>query len=65
MLIDGRVNCIPGLNQWSGVTKAYVQLLGAWLESGENKIVLTPNLKIDGKAAWGFKGLIPDDWVKV
>lgn len=38
---------------------------GAWLGSGENKVVLTPNLKIYGKAAWGFRGLIPDDWVRV
>jgi Glycosyl transferase family 11 len=38
---------------------------GAWLGSVKNKLVLTPNLKINGKAAWGFEGLIPDDWVIV
>lgn len=38
---------------------------GAWLGGREDKLVLTPNLKIDGKTAWGFKGLIPDDWVRV
>jgi len=38
---------------------------GAWLGSGENKVVLTPNLKSDGKTAWGFKGLIPAEWVSV
>ncbi len=38
---------------------------GAWLGGRENKVVLTPNLKIDGKAAWGFKGLIPNEWLRV
>lgn len=39
---------------------------GAWLGGmGTGKIVLTPNLKIDGRTAWGFKGLIPDDWARV
>jgi len=38
---------------------------GAWLGSREDKVVLTPNLKIDGKAAWGFKGLIPNEWLRV
>ena len=38
---------------------------GAWLGSGENKVVLTPNLKSYGKVPWGFKGLIPADWVRV
>jgi hypothetical protein len=38
---------------------------GAWLGGGEDKIVLTPNVKIDGKTAWGFKGLIPNDWGQV
>jgi hypothetical protein len=35
---------------------------GAWLGKEENKIVLSPNLKIEGKTAWGFKGLIPSKW---
>lgn len=38
---------------------------GAWLGGGKDKIVLTPDLKIAGKAAWGFKGLIPNDWVRI
>lgn len=38
---------------------------GAWLGEGAEKIVVTPDLKLDGKAAWGFKGLIPSEWVKV
>jgi Glycosyl transferase family 11 len=38
---------------------------GAWLGGGKEKVVVTPDLKIDGKAAWGFKGLIPNEWVRV
>ena len=37
---------------------------GAWLGGGDKKIVVTPDLKIDGKAAWGFSGLIPEAWTK-
>lgn len=38
---------------------------GAWLGGREPKMVCTPDLKIEGKTAWGFKGLIPDGWIKV
>ena len=38
---------------------------GAWLGHCKDKVVVTPALVIDGKAAWGFKGLIPADWVRV
>jgi Glycosyl transferase family 11 len=38
---------------------------GAWLGGPGMKIVCTPDLKIEGKTAWGFKGLIPDGWIKV
>lgn len=38
---------------------------GAWLSSAEEKIVLTPDQKIVGMTAWGFKGLIPDTWVLI
>jgi hypothetical protein len=37
----------------------------AWLASFEKKIVLTPNVKIEGITSWGFKGLIPEKWIKV
>ena len=37
---------------------------GAWLGGDGSKIVCTPDLIIDGKAAWGFKGLIPEGWIK-
>jgi hypothetical protein len=38
---------------------------GAWLGGRGTKIVCTPDLKLAGKTAWGFKGLIPDGWIKV
>lgn len=38
---------------------------GAWLATNKDKIVLTPNFKVDGLTAWGFDGLIPDDWIKL
>jgi hypothetical protein len=37
----------------------------AWLASFEKKIVITPNVKIEGITSWGFKGLIPEKWIKV
>lgn len=38
---------------------------GAWLGREEKKIVVAPNMKIDGKASWGFKGLIPREWIRI
>ena len=38
---------------------------GAWLGGGSGKMVLTPDLNINGKAAWGFKGLIPSSWHRI
>jgi Glycosyl transferase family 11 len=38
---------------------------GAWLGGRGTKIVCAPDLKIEGKMAWGFKGLIPDGWIKI
>ena len=38
---------------------------GAWLGDSADKTIVTPKLKIKGKGAWGFKGLIPDRWIKV
>lgn len=38
---------------------------GAWLGGSTDKIIITPKLQIKGKAAWGFKGLVPDIWIKV
>jgi hypothetical protein len=38
---------------------------GAWLSESPDKIVLTPNIHIDGVTAWGFEGLIPPAWILV
>jgi len=38
---------------------------GAWLGCRAGKIVVTTALTVDGETAWGFKGLIPDEWVRV
>jgi hypothetical protein len=38
---------------------------GAWLSQYKDKLVLTPNVKFTGLTAWGFEGLIPDNWVLV
>jgi hypothetical protein len=38
---------------------------GAWLSGGAEKIVVTPDVTLDGKTAWGFSGLIPDEWLKI
>jgi hypothetical protein len=38
---------------------------GAWLGAGGEKIVMAPRLKLDGKVAWGFQGLIPPNWIEV
>ena len=36
----------------------------AWLGGSHGKIVITPRLKVDrGVNTWGFKGLIPDNWL--
>jgi hypothetical protein len=36
---------------------------GAWLSTAEGKIVFAPARAMDGVAAWGFRGLIPEDWL--
>lgn len=38
---------------------------GAWLGAAKEKIIVAPDLKIEGKMAWGFTGLIPDEWIKL
>lgn len=35
---------------------------GAWLGGEADKIVITPDMEISGKTAWGFNGLIPANW---
>ena len=41
---------------------------GAWLSKKPNKLVITPNVYLnlnDSVTAWGFEGLIPDEWIKI
>jgi hypothetical protein len=38
---------------------------GAWLANNINKTVIAPGIEIrNGSASWGFKGLIPNGWIK-
>lgn len=37
----------------------------AWLGGMQGKVVVSPDLTIDGIAAWGFEGLIPNEWIRV
>lgn len=38
---------------------------GAWLVESGAKIVVAPDIRLDGITAWGFEGLIPESWQKV
>jgi hypothetical protein len=39
---------------------------GAWLAKNPYKKVIAPGFKIqDGKTSWGFKGLLPNEWIKL
>jgi hypothetical protein len=39
---------------------------GAWLAANAHKLVIAPSFEIrQGKMAWGFKGLLPDAWIKL
>lgn len=40
-------------------------LWAAWLGRSDVKIIMTPDIKLSGKTAWGFSGLIPDDWMRI
>ena len=37
----------------------------AWLNNNPEKIIITPSIKLTGKTAWNFEGLIPDSWIKI
>lgn len=38
---------------------------GAWLADHPEKIVIAPGFeKREGKMSWGFKGLLPEEWIK-
>lgn len=36
---------------------------GAWLSMNSDKIVVTPDTGSSDRSAWGFQGLIPDEWL--
>ena len=38
---------------------------GAWLAESKTKIVIAPEKKFTGIIAWGFPGLIPEEWILV
>jgi len=39
---------------------------GAWLAESQDKRVIAPGYeKRDGKAGWGFDGLLPDEWTRL
>lgn len=38
---------------------------GAWLGDSSEKIAVAPRMTIDGKTAWGFKGLLPAGWIEL
>jgi hypothetical protein len=38
---------------------------GAWLASNADKQIIAPGFMREGVMSWGFKGLLPDAWVKL
>jgi hypothetical protein len=39
---------------------------GAWLSVSPDKIVVAPDVRLtNGVMAWGFEGLLPDEWIKL
>ena len=38
---------------------------GAWLGGGTEKVVVCPSDQIQGITMWGFKGLLPESWIKL
>jgi hypothetical protein len=39
---------------------------GAWLASNKNKIVIVPGEILNkSQTSWGFRGLIPDEWIRI
>lgn len=38
---------------------------GAWLGEKDGSVIIAPAIKVDGKAAWGFQGLLPNRWLTV
>lgn len=38
---------------------------GAWLGNESDKIVVAPGKQMNGESSWGFKGLIPENWIVI
>lgn len=38
---------------------------GAWLSESKSKVVIVPRTKLTGITAWGFRGLIPHEWLEI
>ena len=38
---------------------------GAWLMGHQQKVVIAPSVSLDGVMAWGFGGLIPEQWLAI
>jgi len=38
---------------------------GAWLAEYKKKIIIAPDISVRGITAWGFKGLLPDGWLRI
>jgi hypothetical protein len=38
---------------------------GAWLAAWPTKFVISPKIRLSGMAAWGFPGLIPEEWIEL
>jgi len=38
---------------------------GAWLASHAHKQIIAPGFVRDGIMSWGFKGLLPESWIKI
>jgi hypothetical protein len=39
---------------------------GAWLAGRDGKQVITPGFEVrEGKMSWGFKGLLPVEWIRL
>ena len=51
----------------SSLSEQHFQLVdGAWLAEHRDKIVIAPGIvRYSGICAWGFKGLIPSQWIRM
>ena len=38
---------------------------GAWLGASKDKVVIAPDIYLTGIASWGFRGLLPEQWLLI